>query len=96
MAGNAADLHHGDGAGISQHHRHLQQHAEEVADVVGAVLGEALGTVAALEQEGVAGRNAPQGLLQVARLAGEHQRRKGRKLRLDVGQSLGVGIFGHL
>ena len=34
--------------------------------------------------------------LQVARLAGEHQRRKGRELRLDLGQRLRIGIFGHL
>ena len=96
LTGDPADLHHRHRAGIGQDHRHLQQHAEEVADVVGAVLGKALGTVAALKQEGLAGRNAAQRLLQVARLAREHQRRKGRKLRLDVGQGLGVGIVGHL
>ena len=60
------------------------------------MLGKALGAIAALQQEGLAGRNAGQRLLQIARLAGKHQRRKGRKLRLDVGQGLGVGIIGHL
>jgi hypothetical protein len=38
--------------GEGQHHRHLQQHAEGVADVVGDGIGEALGAVAALQQEG--------------------------------------------
>ena len=96
LPGDAADLHHRQRAGIGQHHRHLQQHAEEVADVVGAVLGEALGAVAALQQEGLAGGDPRQRLLQVARLAGKNQRRKGRKLRLDLGQGLGIRIIRHL
>ena len=53
LAGDAADLHHRQRGGIGEHHRHLQEHAQEVADVVGADivgagLGEALGAVAAL------------------------------------------------
>jgi hypothetical protein len=36
---------------VGQHHRHLQEDAEEIADVVGAVLGKALGAIAALQQE---------------------------------------------
>ena len=52
----------------------------------GAVLGEALGAVAALQQESLAGGDARELLLQVARLAGKNQRRKGRELLLDVGQ----------
>ena len=86
----------GERAGIGEHHRHLEQHAEKVTDVVGAVLGEALGAVAALKQERLAGRNAGQRFLQVPRLAGKHQRRKGRQLRFDVAQRLGVGILRHL
>ena len=82
-------------AGIGQHHRHLQQHAEEIADVVGAMLGEAFGAVAALQQEGLAGGDARQRLFQVAGLTCKNQRRKRRKLRLDIGQCLGIGIFGH-
>ena len=78
----------GEAAGEGQHHRHLQEDAEEVADVVGAVLGEALGAIAALQQERLARRDLRQRLLQVARLAGKNQRRKGRKLRLDVGERL--------
>ena len=55
LAGDAADLHHRLRAGEGQNHRHLQEDAEEVADVVGAMLGEALGAIAALEQECVTG-----------------------------------------
>src|SRR5690606_41460774 len=49
LAGNAPYLDHGLGCAMGQHHRHLQEDAEEITDVVGAVLGEALGAVAALE-----------------------------------------------
>ena len=96
LAGDAADLHHRQRASVGQDDRHLQEDAEEVADVVGAVLGEALGTVAALQQEGLAFGDARQRFLQVARLAREHQRRKGRKLRLDIGQCPDVGVVWHL
>ena len=96
LAGDAADLHHRRSRGIGQHHRHLQEQAEEIADVVGAVLGEALGAIAALQQESLAGGDLRQRLFQVARLAGKDQRRKSGKLRLDVGQRLGVRIIRHL
>ena len=52
-AGDAPDLHDGRGGGEGQDHRHLQEHAEEIADVVGGVLRERLGAVAALQQEGL-------------------------------------------
>ena len=96
LSGDAADLHHRQRAGIGQDHRHLQQHAEEIADVVGAMLGKALGAIAALQQEGFARGDAGQRLFQVARLTGKHQRRKRGELRLDIGQCLGIGIIGHL
>src|SRR5581483_3640368 len=48
---------------------------EEIADIVGAVLGEAFGAVAALEQKSFAGGDLRQRALEIARLAGEHQRR---------------------
>ena len=96
LAGDAADLHHRRRRGISEHHRHLQEHAEKVADVVGAVLGEAFGAIAALQQESLAGRDLRQRFFQVARLACKNQRRKGRQLRLDIGQRLGVRIIRHL
>ena len=51
LAGDASDLHHRRAAGIGEHDRHLQEHAEEIADGVGAMLGEALGAIAALQQK---------------------------------------------
>jgi hypothetical protein len=92
LASDAADLHHRRGAGIGEHDRHLQKDTEEVANIVGAVLGEAFRAVAALQQESPAGCNLGKRLLQVARLAREHQRRKGRQLLFDVGQHLLVRI----
>ena len=96
LPGDAADLHHRQRAGIGQDHRHLQQHAEEIADVVGAVLGKALGAIAALQQEGFARGDPGQRLFQITGLTGEHQRRKRGELRLDIGQCLGIGIIGDL
>ena len=93
---SASDLHHRQGPGISEHDRHLQKDAEEVADIVGAVLGEALGAVAALQQESLAVGDARQRLLQAARLTGKDQRRKSRKLLFDVIQRLRVRIIRHL
>ena len=92
LAGDAADLHHRRAAGIGQHHRHLQEHAEEIADGVGAMLGEALGAIAALQQKRLARGDPGELGLQLARLAGEHQRREGRKLLLDVVERGPVGI----
>ena len=77
LAGDAADLHHRLGAGEGQHHRHLQEHAEEVADVVRAMLGEAFGAIAALQKEPVSGSDGSKLLLQLARLTCKNQRRKG-------------------
>ena len=96
LAGDAADLHHRQRAGIGQHDGHLQQHTEEVANIVGAVLGKALGAVAALQQERLAGGNAAQRLFQVAGLTGKNQRRKRGQLRLDIRQCLGIGVIRHL
>ena len=96
LAGDAADLHHRRGRRIGQHHRHLQEQPEEIANIVGAVLGKALRAIAALQQEGFASGDLGQRLFQVAGLAGKDERRKGRKLRLDLRQRLGVGIVRHL
>src|SRR6185437_12986748 len=96
LAGNASDLHHRQRGGIGEHDRHLQEHAEEVADIVGAVLGEALRAIAALQQESLPLGHARERLFQVAGLACKNERRKGRKLLLDVGQSLRVRIVRHL
>ena len=94
LAGDAADLHHRHGRGISEHHRHLQEHAEKVADVVGAMLGEAFRAVAALQQESLAIGHLGERLLQAARLAGKDQRRKGRQLLFGIGQRLPVRYTG--
>ena len=96
LAGDAADLHHRRSGGISEHHRHLQEHAEEVTDIVGAVFGEAFRAVATLQQESLAVGDARKLLLQTARLAREHQRRERGKLLLGIGQYLQVRIIRHL
>ena len=96
LSGDAADLHHRRRRRVGQDHGHLQEHAKEVADIVGAVLGEAFGAIAALQQECLARRDLGERPLEIARLAGEHQRRKGRKLAFDVGQRLRVRIIRHL
>ena len=94
LAGDAAHLHHRLGPGEGHHHRHLQHQPEEVADVVGPELLEALGAVAALQQEGAALGGLAQQRLQPARLAGEHQGRHGGQLALHPGQGGGIGIVG--
>jgi hypothetical protein len=96
LPGDTADLHHRQRAGIGQHHRHLQEDAEEIPDIVGAMFGEALGAVTALQEEGLAGGYARQRLFQVAGLTCKNQRGKRRELRLNIRQCLGIGIFGHL
>jgi hypothetical protein len=86
LAGDTSDFHDGRSRRVSQHHRHLQKQPEEIADVVGAVLGEAFGAIATLKEEGLAGGNLRQSAFEVACLACKNQRRKARKLRLDVGE----------
>ncbi len=82
--------------GEGQHHRHLQQHAEGVADIVGMEFGEALGAVAALQQESLAFRHLAKRRRQIARLAGEDQRRVGPQLRQGAVQRRLVRIVRHL
>jgi hypothetical protein len=94
--GDAAHFDDRRGAREGEHHRHLEKDAEEVADVVGAVLGEALGAIAALQQEGLAVRDPRQRLLEAARLAGKHQRRKGPELLFGLGQHGTIRIIRHL
>ena len=99
LAGDAADLHHRQGGGIGEHHRHLQEHAQEVADivgadVVGAGLGEALGAVAALQQETFAHGDAAERLLEVARLTGKNQRRKAASCRSTASSAALSGYSG--
>ena len=80
LAGDAADLHDGHAQRVGQHDRHLQDDAQLLPDVDGGELLEALGAVAGLEQERVAGGDVAERRLQRAGLAGEHQRRDRRRL----------------
>jgi hypothetical protein len=96
LAGHAADLDHRTGRAEGQHHGHLQQHAKGVANVVRVELGEALGTVAALQQKGLALGHGAELLLEAPGLAGEDQRRKLGETRFDPVERLLVRIVRHL
>jgi hypothetical protein len=96
LAGHAPDLHHRYAGPVGQHDGHLQEHAERVANVVGGEVGEALGAVAALQQEGVAGSDLGQRRLELARLAGEDQRRVAAQAGLGACQHGGIGVDRHL
>ena len=81
------------GSGRERHdHRHLQEDPEEIADIVGRMLAEALGAIAALQQERVAGRRLAQCMFELARFAGEHQRRIAGKLALGFGERGAVAV----
>src|ERR671911_297868 len=96
LASDAADLHDGRTAREGEHDGHLQEHPEEIADVVGGMLREALGAIAALEQERLAGRDLRERPLQLARLTCKNERRKPGELLLDGLQRRRIGIAGHL
>ena len=74
LAGDAPDLDDRHAERIGQHDRHLQDDAQLLADVDRRELLEALGAVAGLQQERVAGGDVAERGLQRAGLAGEHQR----------------------
>ena len=80
LPGDASDLDHRHSERIGQHDGHLEDDAQLLTDVDGRELFEALGAVAGLQQEGVAGGDMAEGCLQRSRLAGEHQRGIGRDL----------------
>ena len=92
LAGDTADLHHRLAPRKGQHDRHLQDQPEGIADIVGRELLEALCTVAALQQEGIARLDLGQAIGQAPRLAGKYQRRQGAQFVLDVGQGARVGV----
>ena len=75
LAGDATDLHDRHAERVGQHDGHLQDDAQLLADVDGRELLEALGAVAGLEQERIAGGDLGERRLERAGLAGEHQRR---------------------
>lgn len=72
---------------------HLEHEAKGVADVVGGELFEALGAVAALQEEGPPHGGVPEPLLQLPRLPGEHQRRERRQLALRALQRRRVRVL---
>jgi len=96
LPGHAPDLDHRQLRAPGQHDRHLQKHLEGVADVVGRELREALRAIAPLQQERSAHGHLAQRALELARLAGEDQRRILGELRLDGGHRGRIGIVGHL
>jgi hypothetical protein len=96
LARDPADLHHGRAAREGENHRHLEEQAEEIADVVGGMLGEALGAIAALEQESLAFGHLGERALQLARLACKNERRKAGELLLDAFERLRVRKSRHL
>ena len=75
LAGDPPDLDHRDTHRVRHHDRHLQDDAQLLPDVVCGELLEALGTIAGLEQERIAGSNLGERRLEGAGFAGEHQRR---------------------
>ena len=92
LPGDAPDLHHGAARREGQHHRHLQEHAEEIANGVRAVLGEAFRAIPALQDKSAPGRNLGEVLCQAARLPCKNQRREARKFLLDGRKRSLVGI----
>ena len=80
LAGHPTDLHHRHAQAVGEHDRHLQDDAQLLADVDRGELLEALGTVAGLQQERVAGGHLGERRLQRPGLAGEHEWGIGRDL----------------
>ena len=91
LTGDPADLHDRHAHRVREHDRHLEDDAQLLADVVGGEVLEALGAVAGLEQERVAGGDLGQPGLQRARLAGEHERREALDL---LERTVEVGFVG--
>ncbi|MNF79909.1 hypothetical protein D3C84_621400 [compost metagenome] len=96
LAGHAPDLDHRAAGGEGHGDGHLQQHLEGVADLAGGELGEALGAVAALQQEGAALGHLGELPAQLAGLAGKHQWRIAGQGPLDARQMGGIGVNGLL
>ncbi len=96
LPGHAPDLDHRAAGGEGHDDRHLQQHLEGVADFRGGELGEALGAVAALQQEGAALGHFGKLAAQLAGFTGKHQRRIAGQGLLDLQQVRRVGVLGLL
>ena len=96
LPGHAAHFDDGHAGAEGQHDGHLQQDAEGVADDVGLEVLEALGAVAALEDEGLAVGCLGQGLLEAAGFAGKDQGGIGGEAGFSSGQGGGVWVGGKL
>ena len=92
LAGDPPDLDDRRGGGERHHHRHLQEHPEEIADIVGRMLAEALGAIPALQQERASAGRLAERLFEFARFPGEDQRRIAGKLTLGVGERRTVPV----
>ena len=74
LAGEAADLDHGQRGAVGQHGGHLQQHLQPLPDRDHRHLAERLGAVARLEQERPPFSGLAEGVAKRSRLTGEDQR----------------------
>ena len=92
---DTADLHDRRTARERENNRHLQEDPKEIPDVVGGMLRKALGAIAALEQESLAGGNLREGALQLSGLACKNERKAG-ELILDGSKGRRIRIVGHL
>ena len=91
LPGDPPDLHHRHAQRVGEHHRHLQDDLELLADVDRRELLEALGAVAGLDEERVAGGDVAERGLQGAGLAGEDEGRvRGDLLQRSV-ERAGIG-----
>ncbi len=96
LTGHASDLHHRAAGSEGHDDCHLQQHFEGVANLGRREFGEALGAVAALQQERAPARDLGELPPELPRLAGEDQRRQPGERALDALEVLGIRIFGLL
>ena len=86
LAGHPAHFDHGQRGAVGEHHGHLQNGLDPGTDLVGSGCAEGLGTISALEQEGLAIGGLGQTFAQDVDFAGEDQRRQ----RIQLGYSGGV------
>ena len=93
LAGHAPDLDHRAASGEGHDDCHLQQHFEGVADLRGGEFGETFRAIAALQQKRATLGDFGELAAQLARFAGEHQRRIAGQGLLDLAQVRGVGVL---
>lgn len=96
LVGQPADLDHGYGRAVGQHHGHLEQGPQLAVDRVGGDTGERLGTVTALEHEGLATGHRGHPLPQPVALLGEDEFGQPGELGRDLAQQFRIGPGGLL